>query len=281
MDAGARFTSISAARSSPRPMSPPARSPRRCDRLGDETGGEISVYDANGALIAAHGPPIALEGSEHGGPAIRPPVMRIDLADGRIVLARPRPPPHPGLHILAMALLVAGGVALTRLSDRRPADAAARGPAFGRRKLGRRRAVATRRRHRRRRSRGGRPRLQRVGGARRGRADRRRRRCWPTPATNCARRWRACAWRSNCGRSGRRPRSTRRSSATSPRSTRWSAKSCWPAASITARPTPARAAKVDLLGLAAEEAAPFEASVGERAAAVRSRSSATRRCCAA
>jgi signal transduction histidine kinase len=39
--------------------------------------------------------------------------MRIDLADGRIVLARPRPPPHPGLHILAMALLVAGGVALT------------------------------------------------------------------------------------------------------------------------------------------------------------------------
>jgi signal transduction histidine kinase len=83
------------------------------DRLGDETGGEISVYAADGALIAAHGPPIALEGSEHGGPAIRPPVMRIDLADGRIVLARPRPPPHPGLHILAMALLVAGGVALT------------------------------------------------------------------------------------------------------------------------------------------------------------------------
>ena len=44
---------------------------------------------------------------------MRPPTMRIDLADGRILLARPRPPPHPGLHILAMALLVAGGVALT------------------------------------------------------------------------------------------------------------------------------------------------------------------------
>jgi signal transduction histidine kinase len=83
------------------------------DRLGDESGGDISVFDADGALLAAHGPPIALEGSQRGGSAIRPPVMRIDLADGRVVLARPRPPPHPGLHILAMALLVAGGVALT------------------------------------------------------------------------------------------------------------------------------------------------------------------------
>ncbi len=83
------------------------------DRLGEEIGGDISVYAADGALVASHGPPIALEGSERGGPVMRPPTMRIDLADGRILLARPRPPPHPGLHILAMALLVAGGVALT------------------------------------------------------------------------------------------------------------------------------------------------------------------------
>jgi signal transduction histidine kinase len=97
----------------PAPDGPPGAVAAAIDRLGDEIGGEISVFNADGALVAAHGPPIALEGSARGGPAIRPPVMRIDLADGRIVLARPRPPSHPGLRILAMALLVAGGVALT------------------------------------------------------------------------------------------------------------------------------------------------------------------------
>jgi len=97
----------------PAPDASPGAVQAAIDRLGDEIGGEISVFNADGALVAAHGPPIMLEESEHGGPAIRPPVMRLDLADGRIVLARPRPISHPGLRILAMALLVAGGVALT------------------------------------------------------------------------------------------------------------------------------------------------------------------------
>jgi len=81
-------------------------------RLGDEIGGDISVYDADGALVASHGLPIPPAASERVGPAMLPPVMRFDLADGRFVLARPRPPPHPGLRILSIALVVAGGVAL-------------------------------------------------------------------------------------------------------------------------------------------------------------------------
>jgi signal transduction histidine kinase len=92
--------------------SPPGAVAGAIARLGDEIGGDISVYDADGALVASHGAPIAPASSERVGPAMPPPVMRLDLADGRFVLARPRPPPHPGLRILSIALVVAGGVAL-------------------------------------------------------------------------------------------------------------------------------------------------------------------------
>ncbi|MGO8798296.1 MAG: sensor histidine kinase [Roseiarcus sp.] len=96
----------------PGPDGPPGAIAAAVDRLGEQIGGDISVYDADGALVASQGPPIALAAGERGGPAMRSPIMRVDLADGRVVLARPRPPPHPGLRIMAMALVVAGGVAL-------------------------------------------------------------------------------------------------------------------------------------------------------------------------
>ena len=92
--------------------SPPGAVAEAITRLGDEIGGDISVYDADGALVALHGAPIALAASEHAPAGMRPPVMRIDLADGRALLARPRAPPHPGFRILSIVLVVAGGVAL-------------------------------------------------------------------------------------------------------------------------------------------------------------------------
>ena len=43
-----------------------------------------------------------------------PRILRIDLADGRVVLAHLRPPgPRPGLSILTIVLIVAGSVGLT------------------------------------------------------------------------------------------------------------------------------------------------------------------------
>src|SRR5579863_7927173 len=136
---------------------------------------------------------------------MRPPVMRIDLADGRIVLARPRPILHPGLHILTLALVVAGGVALAVF------------PIAGRltRRLESLRAGVA----------------SWGAGALSLRVD-------DTGNDEVAVVARAFEWRSSCGRSGLRPKSTRRSSATSPRSTSSSPKSCWPAVSIMARRTP-------------------------------------------
>jgi signal transduction histidine kinase len=83
-------------------------------RLGDELGADISVYGADGALLAARGPPIALAaaGDEpHGGPHR---IVRVDLPDGRTVLVR-RPMPEPGLFILAIVLVVASGVGFAAL----------------------------------------------------------------------------------------------------------------------------------------------------------------------
>ncbi|MDB5407997.1 MAG: integral rane sensor signal transduction histidine kinase [Rhodospirillales bacterium] len=83
-------------------------------RLGAELGADISVYGADGALIAARGPPIALAatGEEpRGGPRR---IVRVDLPDGRAVLVR-RPMPEAGFFILAVVLVVAGGVGLAAL----------------------------------------------------------------------------------------------------------------------------------------------------------------------
>jgi signal transduction histidine kinase len=93
--------------------SPPGAIEAAVNRLGEEIGADISVYDAQGALVAARGAPVLLAPSEPDRIGMRPLTMRIDLADGRAVLARLHAPrPHPGLRILSAILIVAGGVAL-------------------------------------------------------------------------------------------------------------------------------------------------------------------------
>ena len=91
---------------------PPGAVAAAMTRLGDELGADISVYDAEGALAASRGAPIPLaSGRERVRPLAQ--IMRVDLRDGRAVLARLRPPgPSPGLRILTAMLIVAGGVGL-------------------------------------------------------------------------------------------------------------------------------------------------------------------------
>ncbi len=79
---------------------------------GEQMDADISVYDSRGALMAAHGRPIPLPADADSRHEPRR-VMRIDLADGRSVLTRLRlPPGEPGWHILEVMLVVAGGVGL-------------------------------------------------------------------------------------------------------------------------------------------------------------------------
>ena len=92
--------------------SPPGVVAAAITRLGDEIGADVSLYDVDGALVASRGRPIVLD-DPRGRGAFAPPVMRVDLADGRAVLARLRPPwPSPQWRMLSMLLIVAGGVGL-------------------------------------------------------------------------------------------------------------------------------------------------------------------------
>ncbi len=81
---------------------------------GGGVGADISLYDQSGTLAASHGDRIPLtmdDGGSHSGPRR---IMRIDLPDGRTVLARMRlPRGESGLRILTVVLVVAGGVGLT------------------------------------------------------------------------------------------------------------------------------------------------------------------------
>ncbi len=97
----------------PAPGGPSAALDAATDRLAGEMNADVSVYGADGKLVASHGIPIGLAASqrEHFGMAAR--ILRIDLADGRVVLAQWRPPgPRPGLRILSIMLIVAGAVGL-------------------------------------------------------------------------------------------------------------------------------------------------------------------------
>jgi signal transduction histidine kinase len=92
---------------------PPGAVAAAIKRLSNEIGADISVYDAQGTLTASLGAPIMLAASESEQVGMGPRIIRIDLSDGRAVLARLRPPgPRPGLRFLSMMLIVAGGVAL-------------------------------------------------------------------------------------------------------------------------------------------------------------------------
>ena len=82
------------------------------ERLGDKLGADISVYDAEGVLAASRGAPIPLAAeSARAGPLSQ--ILRVDLPDGRAIVARLRPPrPSPQWRILTIVLIVAGGVGL-------------------------------------------------------------------------------------------------------------------------------------------------------------------------
>ncbi len=98
----------------PAPGGPPAALAAAAERLAGEMNADISVYAADGKLAASRGLPIGLAAGERERFGRMPRLMRIDLADGRVVLARWRPPgPRPGLRILSIMLIVAGGVGLT------------------------------------------------------------------------------------------------------------------------------------------------------------------------
>ena len=94
--------------------SPPGAIDAAINRLSDEMDADISVYDAQGALTASRGPPILLSASEGPHMGVRPVTVRIDLPDGRAVLARLRAPwPSARLRLLSMVLIVTIGVGLT------------------------------------------------------------------------------------------------------------------------------------------------------------------------
>ena len=98
----------------PAPGGPPAALAAAAERLGNEMNADVSVHGADGKLAASRGFPIGLAASERNRFGGMPRILRIDLADGRVVLAHLRPPgPRPGLRILTIVLIVAGGVGLT------------------------------------------------------------------------------------------------------------------------------------------------------------------------
>jgi signal transduction histidine kinase len=97
----------------PAPGGPPDALAAAVQRLADEMNADISVYGADGKLALSRGFPIGLVASERERVGMTQRIVRIDLADGRVVLARLRPPgPRPGLRILSIMLIVAGGVGL-------------------------------------------------------------------------------------------------------------------------------------------------------------------------
>jgi signal transduction histidine kinase len=93
---------------------PPGTVQTAVDRLGRALSGDIAVFAPDGRLLARSGERIAFRDDEDDGPPRqrrnrRP--MRIDLADGRRVLARfDLPAPETGSRILFAVLLAAGGV---------------------------------------------------------------------------------------------------------------------------------------------------------------------------
>ena len=88
------------------------------DAAPDEgDGADVSFYDRDGTLIASHGRPIPLPPDDGAAARGNPGweqrrTLRVDLPGGRVVLARLRPPAGAGWRILTVMLVVAGGVGL-------------------------------------------------------------------------------------------------------------------------------------------------------------------------
>ncbi|WP_413991579.1 sensor histidine kinase [Labrys okinawensis] len=82
-------------------------------RLSDDMGAGISIYSKDRVLVASRGIPIALPAGEDDAPQRwLDHIIRVDLPDGRTVLARLPRPPEPGLRILMVVLLGAGGIGI-------------------------------------------------------------------------------------------------------------------------------------------------------------------------
>ncbi len=87
--------------------------PTQIRQLSENTGAAISIYSKDRVLITSRGVPIALAASEDDAPRRwLDHIIRVDLPDGRIVLASPPRPPEPGLRILMLVLLGALGVGI-------------------------------------------------------------------------------------------------------------------------------------------------------------------------
>ncbi|CAM5773209.1 two-component sensor histidine kinase [Labrys miyagiensis] len=82
-------------------------------RLSEDMGASLSVYTKDRVLVASRGIPIALPAGDDDAPQRwLDHIIRVDLPDGRTVLARLPRPPEPGLRILMLVLMVAGGVGI-------------------------------------------------------------------------------------------------------------------------------------------------------------------------
>lgn len=87
--------------------------PNEIGKLSQQMGASISVYSKERVLIASRGFPIALPTGDDDVPQRwLDHVVRVDLPGGRTVLAQLPRPPKPGLRVLLLALLVAGGVGI-------------------------------------------------------------------------------------------------------------------------------------------------------------------------
>ncbi|QEN91294.1 HAMP domain-containing histidine kinase [Labrys sp. KNU-23] len=87
--------------------------PTEIRKLSEEMGASISVYSKERVLIASRGFPIALPAGDDDVPQRwLDHVVRLDLPGGRTVLAQLPRPPKPGLRVLFLVLLIAGGVGI-------------------------------------------------------------------------------------------------------------------------------------------------------------------------
>jgi signal transduction histidine kinase len=98
----------------PAPAEPRPELIRAVRRLSRAVGADVSIYGSDRQLLVSEGEAIPLPpGDDDGGQGWHDRVIRVDLQDGRTLLARLNPPPpDPGLRILLLVLLVAGGVGL-------------------------------------------------------------------------------------------------------------------------------------------------------------------------
>jgi signal transduction histidine kinase len=91
---------------------PPGTLDRMLEELSETIDADVSLYSPDRHLIAAGGEPIGFSRRGDGFPGPRH-ATRVDLPDGRILLARIRPPsPEPVLRILVLVVLIGGGVGL-------------------------------------------------------------------------------------------------------------------------------------------------------------------------